>query len=77
VGVEVSDSLEEWLSSLDERERAFKDVEPTNVFVQLDALREERIERGDPHWWPSGPDPQGLERLVRDRVARGTSPRTR
>jgi hypothetical protein len=40
------------------------------IWEQLDALRDERAERGDPHWSPPGRDPEALERLVEERRAR-------
>jgi hypothetical protein len=41
------------------------------IWEQLDALHDERAERHDPRWFPPGPDPQGLERLVEERRRRG------
>lgn len=40
------------------------------IWAQIDALYDERVERGDPRWFPSGPDPQGLEQLVEERRRR-------
>jgi hypothetical protein len=36
------------------------------IWEQLDAVYHERVERGDPKWWPAVP----LEQLVRERKAR-------
>jgi hypothetical protein len=65
----MMDALDHWLADDDERETTSVDV--TDVFVQLDALHDERRERHDQRWQPPGPDPQGLERLVEDRWRRG------
>lgn len=59
----------DWLSAGD----APPDDEPLRedpIFGQLDAVYAERVERGDPKWWPSGRDPKNLERLVRERQER-------
>ena len=58
-----------WLDSL--ADGADDEADETSIFVQLDALGAERRERHDPHWFPDGPDPDGLEALVRDRKRRG------
>jgi hypothetical protein len=42
-----------------------------DVFVQLDAIRDERVERKDSSWWPPGGDPENVEQLVADRWRRG------
>jgi hypothetical protein len=47
-----------------------EEPDATDIFVQIDALGAERRERRDPRWFPRGPDPEGLERLVRERWAR-------
>jgi hypothetical protein len=69
----VTDALDRWLvadaAREPEQERRREDEDP--IFEQLDALHDERVERGDPFWSPRGPDPQALERLVEDRRARG------
>jgi hypothetical protein len=67
----VSDPWDEFLAGFDEpapQQRQQPDEDP--VFAQLDALHDERIERGERRWFPRGPDPEGLERLVRERRAR-------
>jgi hypothetical protein len=48
------------------------DADP--IFEQLIVLHDERAERADPTYFPSGPDPRGLERLLEQRRARGWRP---
>jgi hypothetical protein len=70
--VSEDDRLRAWLR------RPVLEVEPEAarvpgedpIFEQLDALQDERRERGDSKWFPSGPDPRGLERLVEERKKR-------
>jgi hypothetical protein len=67
----VSNPWDSFLAGFDEpapEEQRVADEDP--IFEQIDALRDERRERGDPRWFPPGPDPEGLERLVRERRAR-------
>jgi hypothetical protein len=45
-----------------------------SIFNQLIGLHDERAERGDRTYFPSGPDPRGLERLLEQRRARGWRP---
>ena len=69
-----SDRLRRWIRSIPESSSDDEFEEPDDgpaIFVQLDALHDERVERKDPHWSPPGPDPQALERLVEERRARG------
>jgi hypothetical protein len=66
----VSDPWDGFLAGFDEpppEEQRAAEEDP--IFAQLDALHDERIERGDRRWFPSGRDPEGLERLVRERRA--------
>jgi hypothetical protein len=67
----VSDRVRRWLASIDEGEGREEEPDATDIFVQLDALHDERVERRDSHWCPPGRDPENLERLVRERWARG------
>ena len=55
----------------DDVEQPDEDVLVHDIFVQLDAVHDERVERRDSRWWPPGSDPGNLEQLVRDRLARG------
>jgi hypothetical protein len=59
-----------WLRTSATRNPAERPVGEDPIFEQLDALHDERVERNDPKWFPPGPDPQGLERLVEERRAR-------
>lgn len=67
----MSDALDRWLQG--EKPVAPSEEEPQSeaaaLLEQLDALGGERAERRDPRWFPPGPD--GLERLVEERRARG------
>jgi hypothetical protein len=71
----VSDdvSWDRFLSGFDSRAepRPAEPAEPP-ILTQLVALHDERVERADPTWFPPGPDPDGLERLVEERRRRGT-----
>jgi hypothetical protein len=73
----MSERIRSWLDSFDGRveteteRRCREQEEDENIFVQLDAAHDERVERKDAKWWPSGPDPDSLEALVRERRARG------
>ena len=42
-----------------------------DLFVQLDAFKDERHKRGDPLWVPPGRYPECNERLLREKLARG------
>ena len=67
----MSNPWDDFLAGFDEpapEERRAPDEDP--IFEQLDALHDECGERGDDRWFPAGPDPQGLERLVRERRKR-------
>jgi hypothetical protein len=67
----VSSLWDQFLAGFDEptpEQRRDPDEDP--IFVQLDALRDECAERNDPKWFPPGRDPDGLERLVRERRVR-------
>jgi hypothetical protein len=63
---------DEFLRGFDQAPEQELEREPdaSDILVQLDALHDERVERGDARWFPRGPDPQGLEQLVRERWAR-------
>jgi hypothetical protein len=64
------DPLVRWKHSLGERDRM--DATEFDYFLeQILAVEDERVERGDPTWWPPGPEPENLERLVEDRRRRG------
>jgi hypothetical protein len=71
----VSNPWDEFLAGFDEpapEQRRTPDEDP--IYEQIDALRDERNERGDPNWFPPGPDPAGLARLVARRRARQQRP---
>jgi hypothetical protein len=64
-------SLRQWLDTIEpEPEDA---LDPTNVFVQTDALAAERVEQNDAKWTPPETSTAGLARLVRARQARKMS----
>jgi hypothetical protein len=42
------------------------DDEPVDIFDELDELHDQRVERGDARWYPSGGSDE-LVRLVRER----------
>lgn len=72
----MSDPLWRWLDGIDwlnstEPDSSVEETEQQRVLEQLDAVNDERVERGDPKWWPPGPEPENLERLVEDRRRRG------
>jgi hypothetical protein len=71
VGAAMTGAWDRFLGGFGEGEPDAKRPDETSIFEQLDALHDERVERHDPHWFPPGPDPQGLERLVRERYERG------
>lgn len=64
----MSDPLDRWLDPDEEEADEHELDEGEAFFIGLDALHDERAERGDARWQPSGGD---LERLVEDRRARG------
>jgi hypothetical protein len=69
----MSDAWDDFLRGFDPSEPELEEPDATDILVQMDALREERRERGDSRWQPPaswGRDPENLERLVRERWAR-------
>jgi hypothetical protein len=70
------DPLHRWLDSIDwlnstEPDDSADETEQNRVSEQMNAVTDERNERGDPKWWPPGRVPENLERLVEDRRRRG------
>lgn len=71
--LEAVSDLRDWLGG--EGESHADDLpDEGDVIVQLAALGDERRRRHDPRWEPPaswGGDPENLERLVREKVAKG------
>jgi hypothetical protein len=68
----MSDEMKRLLAGFDRRDEPEDDVDPADLWTQIDALAGERAERNDPHWLPPGGSGEAaLARLVERRHAQG------
>jgi hypothetical protein len=68
----VSDQLDRWLDQARRGGHEAGEVDAYDVFVQIDCLAVERLERGDPRWTPAGgTGDRAMAKLVRSRQERG------